>query len=951
MSLPKSVLVSLLAAFVADAAPQIGVPKPPVDPLVKTIFTNLPSSLPTDVKTSSAIIDGATRAIIIPATLPTTTPQVVQDASKTAANVVQTVTAFLADPVPSKTVNLSASASIATTASVSPPPIINNASVPVLSGTQTVGVTSIGDQATKVIESLIATASPPGPGAVVHDAALSTCGILGAEYNDGDQITSGDNTYTVHCSQDNGQGAFAIQFVAWGGFNACPAACDNTPGCTGFTFVGEETGFCYLKSAEGTSASSRAPSSSPTSSASGTPSSSTSSAPSSSPTSSTGQSCSQLGKTYVDSKNQTYTIACKTDLPGNDIGAVQASSFTECFDACAKKDGCVAFSFLGGSGSDPCYLKNSAVASASNPNNADSAYLPSARPSQTSQAGQSPSSSGSSSAAPTAIAAGSCEALAKGSGPSQFTDEFGSLYKITCKHDIPGGNLKAVTSPTFQDCFAQCDQTLNCVGFSWLNGYCYLKTFQQNSISESPADVAVKVRAGPGVPGTVTGGVGNSCATITMPQISATSVVPTPLVSAGASCKQLPPQVGLYKVTCGYDANGGDLSLAQANSFSACVPLCDTMPKCIGFACVGGSGAGICYFKQEHKPEGANSAVDIAFKPSVDATSAIATPTGLVTSVITAVPSVSTTILNGGGGIPFTNAPSSSKASTSSSSASSPASSSTSTSTSTKSSSTTAAQTRAPSTATIEPTRPVVPIWPIIVDPDAKPEPTTTKKKAEKPKETPKPKKPVPSTTTGDGVFEPSMTPKAPLLNPGWPIPDQNDWGSSCDELLEKNPFKLVTEVIRGRQSLGEFYVQTPLGENSAAPNNPGHGAKTAVVGRNVVHAASFAWARGDTLAMINNVDSVTRCYHPGFSLMPPKVGFGEVSFIPQWGSEGASLSRHTGISFDLHGAHEFGGWRVCEGDQQLKWIVAGESLDEGRCAEVMLKPEGMCEGENWVEG
>lgn len=68
-------------------------------PVVKTIFRKRPSSLPADVKTSSAVVDGATQAIILPANV-STSAALVASGGKTTVNAVQTVTAFLADPTP-----------------------------------------------------------------------------------------------------------------------------------------------------------------------------------------------------------------------------------------------------------------------------------------------------------------------------------------------------------------------------------------------------------------------------------------------------------------------------------------------------------------------------------------------------------------------------------------------------------------------------------------------------------------------------------------------------------------------------------------------------------------------------------------------------------------------------------------------------------------------------------
>lgn len=907
-----------------------------------------------------------------------------------------------------------------------------DAPIPVLSGTQSVGVTSLNSEVSQIVSSAMATASASAPG-----SGSNTCG----DYTTGDKIASGNSTYTVHCAQDNSQGAFTMQFVATGGFDACPAACDRTPGCMGFTFSGDNSGFCYLKTAEGqysdapryiTSAFKNMPAPGELAG------SSSSSAPTSSSTATTGEACSSLGKTYVDEKNQTYTVVCNKDLPGNDIGAVQASSFTECFDACNKKEGCMAFSFLGGKGSGPCYLKNKADPGATNPNGADSAFLPareeigsqtsqssqaaqstqapqSSQASQTAEASQALTVSESAAAATTTAPSGSCESLAKGSsGTTQYTDRFGSLYNITCKHDIAGGNLKAVSSPTFEGCFSQCDETLKCVGFSWLNGVCYLKSSQQNSLSESPADVAVKVSSGPGVPGTVTGGAGNSSATVTVPEASATSLAPTASTTAGPSCKQLPPQVGLYKITCGFDANGGDLSNQQADSFSACIPACDALPKCIGFAYVGGSGSGVCYFKKVHEPEQQNSNVDIAFKPSANGTATSASvptaaptevvtsvsasvpamntslpatpssvpttaPTGLVTSVVSSVPSVNTSLpvvstSKVNGGIPFTNGMNATMTVSGSAGASASMSMSMSVSTSALISNgttipvpvftitgepTTLTKTAARSTSSSSSsvnsfpsqshTRTVTGQTTTTVKPSSTKakttEATTTvKPSSTKAKTTEEATKQTKSTASATKTKDDNTPPKETINHP---VPKPLPWdnlGHGCSAFINAEKFRLRTEVVRGHRAFHDCYVENPPpalpGLHPGAHSfYSGFGARPALIthGRGWGIPAEFSWGIDDTLALVSGgLDFLKKCQLGGLSLLKGFGGFGgECSFIPKYASQGAVQVGNGGIEFDRKDG--FGGWKVCQGERQLKWIQEGEELDEGRCAEIRL--------------
>jgi hypothetical protein len=59
-------------------------------------------------------------------------------------------------------------------------------------------------------------------------------------------------SYLIFCSTDSSEGAFRTVPVYSGGYGSCFGACDSTQGCGGFTFVGEQSGNCYLKSRPGT---------------------------------------------------------------------------------------------------------------------------------------------------------------------------------------------------------------------------------------------------------------------------------------------------------------------------------------------------------------------------------------------------------------------------------------------------------------------------------------------------------------------------------------------------------------------------------------------------------------------------------------------------------------------------------------------------------------------------
>ncbi|KAI5362476.1 putative PAN/Apple domain-containing protein [Septoria linicola] len=117
------------------------------------------------------------------------------------------------------------------------------------------------------------------------------------------------------------------------------------------------------------------------------------------------------------------------------------------------------------------------------------------------------------------------------------------------------------------------------------------------------------------------------------------SALPQTTPSTDRSCQQLGSgsQVGLYTVTCGADRPSGDLSNAQASSFSACIPLCDQLPGCVGFAYTGGSGAGFCYFKSSLTSQVDAPNVDVAVKP-VTSSPATTSSAPISTTAVTAAP-------------------------------------------------------------------------------------------------------------------------------------------------------------------------------------------------------------------------------------------------------------------------------------------------------------------------
>ncbi|KAI7066508.1 hypothetical protein KC339_g15489 [Hortaea werneckii] len=420
--------------------------------------------------------------------------------------------------------------------------------------------------------------------------------------------------------------------------------------CAGFTYSGDaNSGNCYLKSAQGTYipaggnlvSAFRVGGSAP----GGTPSSS-SMGPVSTPN---GGSCSALAaqnETYTDENGNTYHVRCGYDYAGPNLATAGVSSYSKCFAACDAVKSCVSFSYLRGSGGGTCYLKSYTTGAPSS--GVDGAQLisgpsgpSSGSPTQSSTAGTSVASetgtqSVSSSTATSTATPGSASCQQLG---DEYTDASNRTYTVQCGFDHQGGDLKAVSSNSFQGCFPQCDATAGCVGFAYVGGSgpgtCYLKNQITTGNANSNVDFAftntTSSSTSSQAPGTATG---SASSTVTG---SESSIAPS---ATGGSCASYTSPFTdannqTYIVECGTDHVGGDLTGVSSPSFGECFSFCDKTTGCVGFAYVGGSGAGTCYLKSSIVPANNNPNVDFAYLPSaapVSTSSSLASTSATVSS-------------------------------------------------------------------------------------------------------------------------------------------------------------------------------------------------------------------------------------------------------------------------------------------------------------------------------
>lgn len=175
----------------------------------------------------------------------------------------------------------------------------------------------------------------------------------------------------------------------------------------------------------------------------------------------------------------------------------------------------------------------------------------------------------------------------------QYTDSSNVTYTVHCNSDNSQGSYSVVgvSSGGFTTCFAACDESPSCAGFTYSgdanSGNCYLKSAEGTYIPAG-GNLVSAFRVG----GSASGGT---------PSSSSMGPVSTP---NGGSCSALAAQNGTYtdengstyQVRCGYDYAGPNLATAGVSSYSKCFAACDAVKSCVSFSYLGGSGGGTCKY-------------------------------------------------------------------------------------------------------------------------------------------------------------------------------------------------------------------------------------------------------------------------------------------------------------------------------------------------------------------
>jgi hypothetical protein len=126
-------------------------------------------------------------------------------------------------------------------------------------------------------------------------------------------------------------------------------------------------------------------------------------------------------------------------------------------------------------------------------------------------------------------------------------------YDVTCGTDFLGGDLRSFQTATLKECLAACDAEPSCVTISFTNDTCYLKNQDTSAVPNPGVSAAKKQNARPAL----------SC------------------LNKADEGKTYQTSKGLFKVICGREYAGGDLTSISTASFEACIEACSSNAQCV----------------------------------------------------------------------------------------------------------------------------------------------------------------------------------------------------------------------------------------------------------------------------------------------------------------------------------------------------------------------------------
>ncbi|CAK4031514.1 Hypothetical predicted protein [Lecanosticta acicola] len=174
-----------------------------------------------------------------------------------------------------------------------------------------------------------------------------------------------------------------------------------------------------------------------------------------------------------------------------------------------------------------------------------------------------------------------------------YTDVNGAVYQYQCGADTgpPGTNVAHTYAyNTWEECFASCDTTGGCGGFTYLGaangtgyGDCYLKgtgTYLLNSTNMGNTYVGAVLLSAPPAGYTPT-----RTLSATATSTATSTVSPVACADPGAPSIVSSPATGTnYTIECGSDTYGDVAAVLMVqNGYQDCMANCDNTTDCSGF--------------------------------------------------------------------------------------------------------------------------------------------------------------------------------------------------------------------------------------------------------------------------------------------------------------------------------------------------------------------------------
>lgn len=427
--------------------------------------------------------------------------------------------------------------------------------------------------------------------------------------------------------------------------NDCMTTCDQTDGCTAWTFDG--TNSCYIStgtsssgitfqasSTQGTVSGIRNVPARPGSSASSSSSASMISSALLSTSSST-----PVVSSVISSAIQSVSSA--SQLSSSALSAASSPSIAGTSSSAAP-----VLSSAGPSSSSLAASNRTPSGSSSTSSAAGSTTAP---PVSSSQPVSAATSANSISSAPSAVVSQttySCPSVDN----QTVADGNGATYQIKCDSDTTLGGILSGASPDFNGCMTQCDAVHGCGGWVY-TGSCYLKipptngglTFQPAADAKYVAGIRNGLAYGSGPPTTT------STATATP-----TDGPPTCPSMNGTTITD--DRGAVYSVLCARDGQGFLITTTQVNGngINGCFAACDSTPGCEAFTFSGDSTmtGGTCYLKEEAGDQSDPLVADTiaqAILVSAATISASASSSASVTAVFSSAPAASSSAGVGSG--------------------------------------------------------------------------------------------------------------------------------------------------------------------------------------------------------------------------------------------------------------------------------------------------------------